>query len=844
MADNKVVGGGYGRFYSVEEKPGAATTASEKISKALSNGSTVSGLTNVTADLEKLKTSIINGNTNLGKNILNQVPGVQAASANAAASISNLSLQDSEKYQNKITADLKPPLPNILSYYSSYNYIFTLSVLSPEQLNFPDQTYKKGKYGPLILRSAGGVPDKELVDTQYGKYDFYIDDLQLNGIVGFDKISGNTSTNQVSFKIFEPYSMGLFFQSLQAAAFGSGYLNYLDLPLLLTIEFKGHIFEGDTQLLNQQIENTTKHIPMRLYSVQMQVSGKGSTYDIRAFPFNELGFSKQFNQAKTELNIRANMGGPYTVQSVLQTGEQSLQAIINQYFKTKVKNKDIEVADQCLILFPTDLSSDTSNQGSNERLDKSATTNPVDSSNNDVFKKLGVSYGSNNNAGLIQGEGDKNVNKIGQANIGFNALNKGDTPFPKDVGVYDEATGIYQRGKVTIDYKNADFKFNQGTAVTDAINQVILASDYGRNALSVDQRSEDGQIYWWRVETELYTLNAPESNKSGIKPKLVVYRVVPYKVDGSFVLPINTKRTKLDKIEKQSLKEYNYIYTGKNTEILDFNIDFKAGFYTPLPSDGNRNSESKEIGATSSAAANQQSLDELKYNAISANPAGAKPNAQQTPQQMRNDLLNTSSYKQGGSGVDDPATKAAKHFHDIITQGFDMINLELKIMGDPYYIADSGLGNYTAKGVKGFDNITSDGSVNYQNGQVIITVNFRTPIDINMETGFYNFGDTKPLLQFSGLYIVQKLTSSFLKGKFTQVLKLMRMRGQDNPNAPEPEKPSILAAENISDSIAANNFVKNTNTNILAAIQKSNNVNSSPPNTSLPGVINSGGFTI
>lgn len=840
MADVKN-GGGYGRFYNVEEVKGAATTATDKVAKLLNSQGAVAGLTNSPADLEKLKKSIINGSTSLGKNILGQIPGVETANLSAASSIKNLSLQDTGKFEKKLAADLKPPLPNILSYYTSYNYVFTLSVLSDDQINFPDQTYKKGEYGPLILRSAGGSPDKEIVETAYGKFDFFLDDLTLDGIVGFDKVSGNTTTKSLSFKVIEPYSMGLFFQSLQTAALKANRANYLEIPLLLTIEFKGHIFDKDVQLLNQRIDFTTKHIPMRLQSVQMKVTGKGSVYDVKAYPFNEQGFANQFAQSKTELNIRANVGGPYTVQSVLQTGEQSLQAIINQYFQSKVKNKDVEVADQCLILFPAELSSDKSGSNTNnESLDRSATTNAANTNNNAIFTKLGVSIGSGNYAGLVQAEGDQSVNKIGQASIGFNALNKGDSPFPKDVGVYDEATGIYTRGNVAVDYKNADFKFNQGTNIVDVINQVILASDYGRNALSPDQRSDDGMIYWWRVETELYILSAPESNKSGIKPKLVVYRVVPYKVDGSFVLPTNAKRPKLDNVKKQSLKEYNYIYTGKNTEVLDFNIDFKVGFYTQLPAN-TKEGEEKELSASTSAAANEQSLDDQKRANISANPLGAPIGSQKTPQQIRTDSIGTSTYKQGGTGFDDNATRAARNFHDIITKGFDMINLDLQILGDPYYIADSGLGNYTAKGVQGFDNITSDGSINYQNGQVVITVNFRTPIDINMETGYYNFGNTQPVIQFSGLYIVQKLTSLFSKGKFVQTLKLMRMRGQDDPTAPDPEKTSILSAENVSDSVTKTGG--NSSSSYWGETSRNNN-NQNSPNPSLPGVINSGGFTI
>jgi hypothetical protein len=101
----------------------------------------------------------------------------------------------------------------------------------------------------------------------------------------------------------------------------------------------------------------------------------------------------------------------------------------------------------------------------------------------------------------------------------------------------------------------------------------------------------------------------------------------------------------------------------------------------------------------------------------------------------------------------------------------------MKILGDPYFIADSGWGNYTAKPTN-YENINSDPSMDYQSGEVDILVNFRTPLDINVATGKADFGNTTLISQFSGLYKVYEVSSNFSKGKFTQDLTLMRRPGQ------------------------------------------------------------------
>ena len=128
-----------------------------------------------------------------------------------------------------------------------------------------------------------------------------------------------------------------------------------------------------------------------------------------------------------------------------------------------------------------------------------------------------------------------------------------------------------------------------------------------------------------------------------------------------------------------------------------------------------------------------------------------------------------------------------------------MIDLNMQILGDPYFIAQSGAGNYTAQPTQ-FHNLNDDGSVSYQNGEVDIIINFRTPIDINQSTGMYNFGpntDTAPVMQFSGLYKLTNISSVFSGGTFKQTLVGYRRPMQ------ESTKPELKPSE----SFTVNNTV-------------------------------------
>ena len=81
-----------------------------------------------------------------------------------------------------------------------------------------------------------------------------------------------------------------------------------------------------------------------------------------------------------------------------------------------------------------------------------------------------------------------------------------------------------------------------------------------------------------------------------------------------------------------------------------------------------------------------------------------------------------------------------------------------------------------------------------------------------------------------------QVESDFSRGKFKQQLKMFRVKGQDNPNAEEPSKTTVLSADNANESIPISPYASQRT--------QQNTVNPAPPNPALPGVVNSGGVTI
>ena len=107
-----------------------------------------------------------------------------------------------------------------------------------------------------------------------------------------------------------------------------------------------------------------------------------------------------------------------------------------------------------------------------------------------------------------------------------------------------------------------------------------------------------------------------------------------------------------------------------------------------------------------------------------------------------------------------------------------MVMVNMKILGDPFYLGDSGFGNYVAQGTSNED-INKDGAINYDRTQVFIKVNFKNPTDIN--GNLFEFPQGSAIDVISGLYKVNTLQSEFVKGLFTQTLELSRMPNYDSP---------------------------------------------------------------
>jgi hypothetical protein len=686
----------------------------------------------------------------------------------------------------KALGGTKLPLPNPLFDYASYTYTIGLGCLSDDQVNKPDSTYMKNMSSIKLICKSANIDPSNRVTTPFGQFDFYIDNLEMKSLIGYEQGSQNTNVTNFTFKIIEPYSMGMFIISCQQLAQKLGHDNWREAPFVLTIDFKGAKETG----VMATIPGCSRIIPFTFNDMNMTVDQNGSVYNCTAQPWNQWALGDEANLFKTDAS-----GIGKTVQEILQSGDNSLQAQLNKRLQEQAKaikaaTKAEHVPDQYLILFPIDTSSSASPaQGSEDvedddgpteddsgEEDSSGSQSTTSGTASEIYQLLGVSV-SPANAQVVQNS--SNCNNIGRASMAFDEKRRADPRSGYDSKIYDDKTATFDLNKLKTDPKETEVRFAQDTAITAAINQVILQSGFVNEALDKKKISPEGYRGWYRIAPKLYNIGSTPNVTTGTKPKLIVYEVVPANAHSSRLAPPNAGFPGLKNLKLQAVKEYNYIYTGKNVDIMKFEIKIENGFTAIMGSDALKRTQDKVTEKQTGGAEDEQDVDEEPM------PAGNPPSKElgKTPTILKWIGVKTGADGGGGGGQEGQGQRAAKLFNDAFNSLQDMYNLDLEIIGDPYWIVQSGLGNYTSKKTQ-YANLNADGTANYENGEVDIMVNFRTPVDINQATGLYDFGKSSksaPVLQYSGLYCVQEIWSRFAGGKFTQKLGGFRRPNQDNP---------------------------------------------------------------
>lgn len=721
------------------------------------------------------------------------------------------------------------PIPNPLDVYASYNYIVTLCVLTNEEINNPWDTYRIKTPENIVLRSGGWQNTPALLNTDAwdNKLEYYIDNLAIESIVSATEITKHTNATNIEFDVIEPYGLGTFIETLMKASENAGHSNHLSAPHLMIIDFIG--WDDNGKSVNHIDSGLRRTIPYKLSNVTFNVNEAGSTYKVYAYPWNEQATQTQTFSLKGDRKIRGR-----TVKECCQSGLYSVSSAFNsREQKAKIQDPSY-VPDEYLIIFPkeediTDMIKKiklTGTSGNAETIDPAFTggmhvetgrrnlseeeeNRLWDSGESSAIKKRRSFRGELDAKESViikrSNEGEKarkyadaaeNNNDIGSAKIVKEPQDQVKHPLmaPIFAELNDTRDGIFDRSRLKISDDIAEFSFKAGTTIEAMIEEIILMSEYGRKMLD-QEPDKNGMLKWFRIET--YVLNIANSTKQkteGRDAHVYIYKVIPYQTHKSRFTPV-TNVVDLTALQDQCIKQYDYIYTGKNDAILNFNIQIDSAFFVAVNAThtGKYGSKTRKSDSRGKQTAPTGIVQTEGQGVTSVNGHRGTQIVEK----------NTTS-NQGGGHHEDEHTVAARNFNDVyLSGGVDLINVTLTIMGDPYFIMDSGTGNYQAEPGE-YINISKDGTMYIHNGEVDIKINFKTPIDYKYNgegkgdgDGHLTFDDAFATTPYSGVYQVIQVTNYFREGQFTQDLQLVRRPMQqdlDTKEAPTKDEKMISSS--------------------------------------------------
>lgn len=213
-------------------------------------------------------------------------------------------------------------------------------------------------------------------------------------------------------------------------------------------------------------------------------------------------------------------------------------------------------------------------------------------------------------------------------------------------------------------------------------------------------------------------------------------------------------------------KEYNWLFTGKNADIIDANLVYNMIYYTKMETNVTDQNTIK-LGQTADGIREWADQSYTKRG-IATKGGSVSSSGANVPERYIN------------------ATVAAEWFDSKMnSSNTDNVALDLRIIGDPDWIPQDG--SIRGGQIKLYSELYDDHeSVAVDAAGVYVKLNLRTPRDYNPTTGLMDLRSDQLTIQ--GVYQVITVESTFEDGKFTQVLKMVKVPNQ------EEEKPRAVTA--------------------------------------------------
>lgn len=705
------------------------------------------------------------------------------------------------------------PIPNPLHEYESYTYNLSLQLLGTEAYNLlvgsltPDKLYIPQN---VLVASAGRYNQLFNRDPAF-KEDFYFENFKMKTYITPTIRNRNSNLIECSFTIIEPNGFTFINRLIDAAnRLERGANSYIQMPYMLQIDFFGsknndfNNFKPSESNLVGPIPGMSKYIPVLLVDIKTKVTNKGTEYSVTAVPYNHQAFNQLYVSMPIATSITGSLvkdmfGGAniapdemgidelLSQRDLLSRQIQSLQRIIDTTFE--LSRDELDYYSKQVEVYKRQLTNQFSVLGITGYCDAI----------NQYYVKL-KDDGFIGVINTIRVEFDP---EIGNSRLMKNPVNlasvpvNGTTPSAQRAAIQGQNNQDTQR-KAQLTFDGATINIPAKMPIDKLIDWAVRNSDYIGNQIkdpevlkSIQNGASptDTWLNWFKITPSMKVREFDQ--KQNRYAYDIVFYVKKFKVANKYPYAPRGK-------VPGYVKKYDYIFTGKNNDIIDLSIDFNLLAVTELSIARNKERYVQTGVSQNNPSANPEE-DNIEEKLFTLN-VNKSVNKNPNPVQLAfvNDKASTVNRGRGAVLQNSVAAGDVQRNLMISAQG-DMISVDLKIIGDPHFIKQDDLFFYqTAKTYNQQFISTDTGASLYMDGsELYVFLNFESPVDYDESLGLALKTDKYRYSEFSGVYKVITVENMFQKGQFTQSLSLMKlMYDQDGQPIPSVYERIDSLAEN------------------------------------------------
>jgi len=600
---------------------------------------------------------------------------------------------------------------NPLGDFSSYTYNIGLYLMDPNDYNaFIEGDHSIVNKFQLIVQSGGITEGVNSPRATGFDLDFYIDNLEITTLTNSKETGDSSNSVNCSFQVIEPYGFTFPTKLINAVKASNSNktsankdtgaqatLSSLQSHFMLMIKFYGYDINGKLISGKDYLQADTKR------------SDDQAVFE-RAFPIIIKKFNFKLDNKTVVYNIQAVLISEQIGKGVKRGRVQTSKPIVA---------KDVKSALDELVK----ILNDQQTEGLNRK------PNPI----------IGV---ADQYAIEFEGNGwTLPSSKI----VSKEHYNKSTVP------LYDtkNTEGVNVRasqGADVINTKERTIQIGAGMSIFQAIDTIITQSSYVEDALkaidieqvqsvqpsdpTIDVNKQPTELCWYNITPQVTWLDHDKIRQDSAYK--ITYKIQQYKIPY-----IRSVSHGYSSKYYGPHKQYQYWFTGKNTEILSYEQNYNLLYFTAI-SMSSSTAPANSSGAVTRAPTPGQDAD------ITSQLAGALD-----------------------------AVGSVKSF--LYSPG-DALHFQLKILGDPDYLMPAVSGSVNTL-LQKFKFYGDDFTINPNSGQVFIEIKFQQTEDYSNMTGLLNPDDDIMFLnypdnlknQIKGMtYMVKKVISHFNKGQFTQ----------------------------------------------------------------------------